>query len=83
MKIPKNLPRDPAQRAFQIVALATGQTALPPEQPDTRNPAAVALGKLGAAKGGIARAESLTKKERVKAAKKAATARWVKVKKIR
>jgi len=78
MKIPKNLPRDPAQRAFQIVAIATGQAQLPPEQPDTRNPAAVALGKLGASKGGKARAKVLTKTVRVKIAKKAAKARWKK-----
>jgi hypothetical protein len=30
-----------------------------PEPPDTRNPAAVALAKLGASKGGQARAASL------------------------
>ncbi len=78
MKIPKSLPRDPAQRAFQIVGMATGQIQLPPEQPDTRNPAAVALGALGAAKGGVARAKSLTKAERVKSAKKAAKVRWKK-----
>ena len=78
MKIPNNLPRDPAQRAFQIVGMATGQIQLPPEQPDTRNAAAVALGALGAAKGGKARAASLTKAERVKSAKKAAKVRWKK-----
>ncbi len=78
MKIPKNLPRDPAQRAFQIVGMATGQIECAPESPDTRNPAAVALGSLGASKGGIARAKSLTKAERVKSAKKAATVRWKK-----
>ncbi len=77
-KIPKDLPRDPAQRAFQIVALATGEAQLPEEQPDTRNPAAVALGSLGASKGGRARAKSLTKVVRVKIAKKAAKARWKK-----
>ena len=78
MKIPTNLPRDPAQRAFQIVGIATGQIQLPPAPPDTRNPAAVALGSLGASKGGKARAASLTKAERVKSAKKAATVRWKK-----
>ena len=77
-KIPKNLPRDPAQRAFHIVGLATGQIELPPEQPDTRNPAAVALGSLGASKGGKARAKALTKVKRVTIAKKAAKARWKK-----
>ena len=44
--------------------------------PDTRNAAAVALGKLGASKGGKARAASLSKKQRSDIAKKAAAARW-------
>ena len=41
-----------------------------------KNPAAVALGKLGGAKGGAARAKSLSAKRRQQIAKKAATARW-------
>lgn len=41
-----------------------------------KNPAAVALGKLGGAKGGKARADALSKRRRVEIAKKAATARW-------
>ena len=73
---PKRLPRDPNQRAFQIVQHLTGQVRLAPDEPDTRNPAAVALAALGASKGGKARAKSLTKKERVLSAKKAAKARW-------
>jgi len=44
--------------------------------PDTRNAAAVALGKLGASKGGKARAKSLSKSERSRIAKNAAKARW-------
>jgi hypothetical protein len=44
--------------------------------PDTPNPAAVALSKLGASKGGIARAKSLSDRKRKAIAKKAATARW-------
>lgn len=43
-----------------------------------KNPAAVALGKLGGAKGGKARAAALSPKRRVAIAKKAATARWAK-----
>lgn len=49
---------------------------LPPEPPDMRNPAAVALSKLGASKGGRARAEKLSAKKRKEIAKKAAAARW-------
>jgi hypothetical protein len=41
-----------------------------------KNPAAVALGKLGGAKGGRARAEALSARKRKAIAKKAAAARW-------
>lgn len=44
-----------------------------------KNPAAVALGKLGGLKGGKARANALTKEERSAIAKKAALARWNKL----
>jgi hypothetical protein len=43
-----------------------------------KNPAAVALGRLGGLKGGKARARSLSKAERKTIAKKAARARWKK-----
>jgi hypothetical protein len=43
-----------------------------------KNPAAVALGKMGGAKGGPARAKALTKKRRSEIAKKAAQKRWAK-----
>jgi len=48
----------------------------PVEPPDTRNPAAVALSKLGASKGGKARAAKLSDRKRKMIAKKAAAARW-------
>lgn len=67
------LPRDPNSRAHRIVAIATGQVEVEPER---KNPSAVALGRLGGAKGGKARAAKLTKQERSEAARKAATARW-------
>jgi hypothetical protein len=41
-----------------------------------KNPAAVALGRLGGLKGGRARAEKLSAKVRKDIAKKAAQARW-------
>lgn len=41
-----------------------------------KNPAAVALGKLGGKKGGPARAKKLTPKQRSEIARKAAQARW-------
>jgi len=47
-----------------------------PCKPDTRNPAAVALSKLGASKGGKARSAKLSAKRRKEIAKKAARKRW-------
>ena len=45
---------------------------------EEKNPAAVELGKLGASKGGKARAEKLTAEQRKEIARKAAKARWEK-----
>jgi len=72
-KHPKR-PRDPNQLGKFIVDLATGQAQ--ESGADTKNPAAVELGKLGGAKGGKARAAKMSKKQRSEAAKKAALARW-------
>ena len=49
---------DPNLTAIAIVEGVTGETLVkkPSPPPNTRNPAAVALGKLGGAKGGKARA---------------------------
>jgi hypothetical protein len=69
-------PRDINQLAHLIGEIATGNITEETPESDTRNPAAVALGAVGASKGGKARAKSLTKAERVKIAKKAASARW-------
>jgi hypothetical protein len=43
-----------------------------------KNPAAVALAKLGASKGGKARAKALSPKERSRIAQRAAEVRWKK-----
>jgi hypothetical protein len=43
-----------------------------------KNPAAVALGRLGGLKGGKARAKKLSAKKRKAIARKAAKARWAK-----
>ena len=43
-----------------------------------KNPAAVALGKLGGKKGGAARAQALTPERRKEIALKAAKTRWTK-----
>lgn len=52
------------------------QAATEGEPEDTRDPAAVALGRKGGLKGGAARAARLTPERRSEIAKKAAAARW-------
>ncbi|WP_119300888.1 histone H1 [Dongia deserti] len=74
-KKPKR-PRDPSQLAKFIVDLATGE--IEDKTEDGKNPAAVALGRLGGLKGGKARKKALTKEQRAEIAKKAAAARWKK-----
>ena len=56
--------------ASQIVDKATDEAHI------VKNPAAVALGRLGGLKGGKVRAERLTPEQRKEIAKKAALARW-------
>lgn len=77
MKRPAKLPRDFSQRAKAIVDLAMGNPIVEEPQP-IKNINAVALGALGAAKGGRARAAKLSAKKRKEIAKKAAEARWKK-----
>ncbi len=72
-------PRDPNELAFQVFQEAIGEA--PPRKPEPeKNPAAVALGKLGGAKGGKARAAKMTAEARVESARKAAKTRWQRVK---
>jgi hypothetical protein len=77
-RIPR--PRDFNARAFQIMQEATGQAPkFTPGEPDlTKNPHAVALGRLGGLKGGPARMAKLSLKKRSQIAAKAAQARWAK-----
>ena len=72
--------KDFNELAADIVDQATNEDpeAEEPKVDDGKNPAAVALGRLGGLKGGKARAKKLTKKERSEAARKAALARWKK-----
>ena len=75
-------PRDPNLLARCVVEDLIGETIegnpLPerPQVRDTRNPAAVALSKLGASKGGFARAAALSNRQRKIIARRAAEARW-------
>lgn len=70
------MPRDTNQLAKLITDMATGDAPPDAKADDGKNPAAVALGRLGGIKGGKARAKGMTKKARSEAAKKAAKARW-------
>lgn len=72
---------DTAQNALRVVEAAIGAPLKPkvktiqfPRKP--KNPAAVALGKLGGVKGGRARAAKLTPEQRKEIAQRAAKARW-------
>jgi hypothetical protein len=75
-------PRDPNLLARSVVEDFIGEKmdgsplTHPDGSPDTRNQAAVALSKLGASKGGIARAAALSDRKRKMIAKNAAIARW-------
>jgi len=77
----KILPSDANQRAKSIVDQATSGGAGGDE--GGKNPAAVALGRLGGLKGGKARAKSLSKKRRQEIAATAAQARWSKERRTR
>ena len=71
--------RDFFANARRVVEQAIGEhmDGTPLENPDAgKNPAAVALSKLGASKGGKARANKLSPEKRKAIAKKAAKARW-------
>jgi len=70
------MPRDTNQLAHMVAAMATGEVPAKLATDAGKNPAAVALGRLGGLKGGKARAKAMSKKARSQAAKRAAEARW-------
>jgi hypothetical protein len=72
----KRPPKDPNQLAKYILDVTTGDAEK--IEPPKKNAAAQALSKLGASKGGKARAKSLTASKRKAIAKKAAKSRWSK-----
>lgn len=73
----KKPPRDTNLLAKSIVDAATDeQRAGEPAEDTGKNPAAVALGRLGGKKGGKARAEKLSPERRREIAKAAAEKRW-------
>jgi hypothetical protein len=70
-------PRDPNQLAYQVMLESTGQAPkFEPPAAKPKNPAAVALGRLGGLKGGHARAAKLSRRKRSQISAKAARARW-------
>ena len=72
----KKRPADLNKLAASIVPDATADHSRDEHPAKEKNPAAVALGRLGGLKGGKARAEKLSAKKRSEIAKKAAKSRW-------
>jgi hypothetical protein len=74
--VPDAEPKRKSRRLpFRVAASIVDDDSAPPP---AKNPAAVALGRLGGKKGGPARAKKLTDAEKTRIAKKAAAARWSK-----
>ena len=69
-------PEHPTPHLDTSVGSVTRKRTLLDDPNAGKNPAAVALGKLGGAKGGKARAEKLSAAKRSAIARKAARARW-------
>lgn len=72
--MPQKPPRETNELASYILRVTTGETEK--IEPPKKNPHAQALARLGASKGGHARAKALTATKRKKIAKKAAQSRW-------
>lgn len=68
-------PSDLNKLAASIVDDATSDEPQP-DPDEGKDPAAVELGRRGGKKGGKARAQNMSAKERSEAARKAARARW-------
>ena len=77
---PKKLPSDVNQRAHQIAKLLTGEVKEEPEPELSEVSIRLAeIGRKGGLKGGKARAVSMSPNKRRAIAKKAANARWKRV----
>jgi hypothetical protein len=68
--------KDTQQLARSVLDAVVPDAEPAKEKPPEKNPAAVALGRLGGLKGGKARAEKLSATKRKAIAKKAAAKRW-------
>jgi hypothetical protein len=69
--------KDPSEIARHVLDAVVPDAESAPPKPE-KNPAAVALGRLGGLKGGKARAAKLSADQRRAIAKKAASKRWKK-----
>lgn len=69
-------PPDPNLTAFSVVQRAIGEEPPTELEQKVKNPAAVALGRLGGLKGGKARAAKLSPEQRAEIARMAASVRW-------
>ena len=77
MIIPKRLPKNSNQRAFEIVRISTGETKTEIEpEPSQVSHYLAKIGRNGGLKGGKARARALSARKRSAIARKAANARW-------
>ncbi len=72
--VPRRPSKDPNESAFDLIQKVIAKS----EGRGEKNPAAVALGKLGGSKGGKIRAANLSKKRKVEIARLAANTRWAK-----
>jgi hypothetical protein len=75
---PRTPPEDENEAAFRVLGTVIDKTEHEPTR--EKNPAAVALGRLGGLKGGKARAKKLSARRRKEIAAAAAQARWKKQK---
>jgi hypothetical protein len=66
-------PADVITNAVHVMRIATSEIE---EPPDTRNQAALTLSRLGASKGGKARAKSLSASKRKEISARGVKARW-------
>jgi len=86
--MPKRSSKPPKQKDTQQLARSILDAVVPDAEPKPaetpeKNPAAVALGRLGGLKGGKARAVKLSPAKRKAIAKKAAAKRWANVRATR
>lgn len=75
-KIPRESDANQPAEGMVEAAKSSGESEIEEKDEKLKNPAAVALGKLGGKKGGPARAKKLTPERRSEIAREAAKKRW-------